>query len=229
MRVLLAEDDGQLGPIVAQGLREQSYAVDLVADGAAALYRASIDEYDLIILDVMMPKRSGLDVCRALRERESRVPVLLLTARDAVDDKITGLDAGADDYLTKPFAFSELLARLRALLRRGPHRIPSVLVVGDLRIDTGTRRVERAGRAISLTTKQYALLEYLARNVGHIVTRADIGAHVWDDNYDSLASAIEVYVSRLRAKVDGPGEAPLIHIRRGAGYMLAELPGSDEA
>ena len=224
MRLLLAEDDPSLGPIVAQGLREQAYAVDLVSDGAAALYLASVNDYDLVILDVLMPKRDGFDVCRSLRARGSRAPILMLTARDAVADRVTGLDAGADDYLAKPFAFDELLARLRALLRRGQHLFPTVITVGDLRIDTGSHDVVRAGRVIELTSKEYAFLEFLARNVGLIVPRADICAHVWDDNHDPFSNAIEVYINRLRRKIDSAGEAPLIHTRRGAGYMLALLP-----
>ncbi|MDQ6888042.1 MAG: response regulator transcription factor [Gemmatimonadota bacterium] len=223
MRVLLAEDDPALGRVVAQGLRESTYAVDVASDGDSALRLAALNAYDAIVLDVLMPKRSGLEVCRAIRARGSRTPILLLTARDAVDDRIGGLDAGADDYLTKPFAFGELLARLRALLRRVPGILPQVLAVGDLRIDTGSHRVERAGRPIELTNKEYALLEYLARNAGRVVGRADICEHVWDDNHDPFSNAIEVYVNRLRGKVDGPTRVPLIHTRRGAGYMLAEL------
>lgn len=222
MRLLLAEDDPALGPIIAQGLREQSYAVDLVADGAAALYQDSMNDYDLVILDVLMPKRDGFDVCRSLRARGSRVPILMLTARDAVTDRITGLDAGADDYLAKPFAFEELLARLRALLRRGQHLVPTIITVADLRIDTGSHRIVRGGRVIVLTSKEFALLEFLARNVGRIVPRSEICAHVWDDNHDPFSNVIEVYINRIRRKIDGAGELPLIHTRRGAGYMLAE-------
>lgn len=222
MRVLLAEDDPRLGRLLAKGLRDQAYAVDLVTDGEMALYQAAVNEYDAIVLDVAMPRRDGLDVCRALRACGSRVPVLMLTARDAVSDRIAGLDAGGDDYLVKPFDFGELLARLRALLRRGHVVLPPAIVVGDLRIDTAGQHVTRAGRAVSLTAKEYALLEFLARHAGAVVSRADICAHVWDDNHDPVSNAIEVYVNRLRRKLDVAGASPLIHTRRGAGYQLAE-------
>jgi DNA-binding response OmpR family regulator len=227
MRLLLAEDDTRLRGILTRGLCEQSYAVDAVADGPSALRMAAINEYDAVILDVMMPGRDGFEVCRALRLRGSRVPVLMLTARDAVADRITGLDAGGDDYLTKPFDFGELLARLRALLRRAPELLPSEITVGDLRVDTRSQTVSRGGRAIRLTAKEYALLEYLARNAGRVVSRADLCAHVWDDNHDPLSNAIEVNINRLRGKVDTLGP-PLIHTRRGAGYLLAEAPEGGE-
>lgn len=226
MRILLAEDDPRLGRLLAKGLRDQAYAVDLVTDGEMALYEAAVNEYDAIVLDVAMPRRDGLDVCRALRQRGSRVPILMLTARDAVSDRIAGLDAGGDDYLTKPFDFGELLARLRALMRRGHVVLPDTIVVGDLRIDTAGQRVTRAGRAVPLTAKEYALLEFLARHAGAVVSRADMCAHVWDDNHDPLSNAIEVYINRLRRKLDAPGAASLIHTRRGAGYQLAEPEGA---
>lgn len=227
MRVLLAEDDPVLGALLARGLREKAYAVDWATDGAQALYLAAINDYDAAILDVLMPRRDGFEVCRELRTRGRGFPVLMLTARDAVADKITGLDAGADDYLTKPFDFGELLARLRALLRRAPNVLPSVITVADLRVDTRAQVAERGGRPLPLTPKEYALLEYLARHAGSVVSRADLTAHVWDDNHDPLSNAIEVHVNRLRKKVGAVGPA-LIHTRRGAGYQLLP-PDSPDA
>jgi two-component system copper resistance phosphate regulon response regulator CusR len=224
MRLLLAEDDAQLGRTLMKGLRQEAYAVDIVADGESALYHASINEYDAIILDVMMPRRDGFSVCRELRQNGTRTPVLMLTARDTVADKITGLDSGGDDYLTKPFEFAELLARLRALLRRrATDLLATEVQIGSLRVNTASHTVDRAGRTIVLTTKEFALLAFLARHEGHVVSRAEICAHVWDDNHDPYSNAIEVYINRLRRKIDSVTDAPLIHTRRGAGYMLAEL------
>ncbi|MFI5243256.1 MAG: response regulator transcription factor [Gemmatimonadales bacterium] len=224
MRLLLAEDDAQLGKTLMKGLREEAYAVDIVGDGDSAVYHASINEYDAIILDVMMPRRDGFSVCRELRRNGTRTPVLLLTARDTIADKITGLDAGGDDYLTKPFEFAELLARLRALLRRRVNDLrASEVQIGSLRLNLASHAVDRAGRKILLTTKEFALLAFLARNEGRVVSRSEICSHVWDDNHDPYSNAIEVYINRLRRKVDAVSDAPLIHTRRGAGYMLAEL------
>lgn len=220
MRLLLAEDDTQLGQTLAKGLREHAYAVDVTIDGTAALYQAAVNEYDLIILDVMMPRKDGFTVCRELRERGNRTPVLMLTARDTVSDRITGLDAGGDDYLPKPFAFEELLARLRALARRGHELLPSKIEVNDLVVDTQGQTASRNGRLLTLTTKEYSLLEFLARNAGCVVGREAICAHVWDDNHDPCSNAIEVYINRLRHKVDAAGDSPLIHTRRGMGYVL---------
>jgi DNA-binding response OmpR family regulator len=230
MRLLLAEDDAQLGKTLMKGLRQESYAVDIVADGENAVYQALVNEYDVIILDVMMPRRDGFSVCRELRRNGRRTPVLMLTARDTVADKITGLDAGGDDYLTKPFEFAELLARLRALLRRRTTDLLAAEVrIGSLRVNMASHTVDRAGRTIVLTTKEFALLAFLARNEGHVVSRAEICAHVWDDNHDPYSNAIEVYVNRLRRKIDSLSDAPLIHTRRGAGYMLAELKRNQPA
>ena len=223
MRVLLVEDDQRIAHFVAKGLRENTYAVDVAADGGAALYQSAINIYDAIVLDVMLPVKDGFAVCRELRESGVKTPVLMLTARDAVEDKVVGLDAGADDYLTKPFAFDELLARLRALLRRGADVRPPRIVVADLEIDTAGQRVWRAGREISLTSKEYALLEYLAREKGKIVGRAEIAEHVWDDSFDVFSNLIDVYVRRLRAKMDEGFAAPLIHTRRGSGYVLDDV------
>ena len=221
MRLLLAEDDPRLGEMLARGLREKAYAVDWARDGERALYLAAVNEYDAAVVDVMMPRRDGFSFCREVRARGRAFPILLLTARDAVADRVAGLDAGGDDYLTKPFAFDELLARLRALLRRAPRLLPSTIAVADLVVDTRAQRATRAGRPLPLTPKEYALLEYLARNAGRVVSRGDLTAHVWDDNHDPLSNAIEVHVNRLRKKVDAGGASPLIHTRRGAGYQLA--------
>jgi DNA-binding response OmpR family regulator len=226
MRILLVEDDAVIASSLSKGLREQAYAVDIATDGDAAVYQAAVNPYDAVVLDVMLPKRDGFAVCRELRRRGLTTPVLMLTARDAVRDRIEGLDTGADDYLTKPFEFGELLARLRALLRRGPALAPAMVRVADLELDTHAQRATRAGRQVALTTREYALLEFLARNAGRVVGRAEISDHVWDDNYDPLSNLIESYINRLRKKLDAPGLPPLIHTRRGAGYSLGEsVPG----
>jgi two-component system copper resistance phosphate regulon response regulator CusR len=220
MRLLLVEDDLRITRFVARGLREQSYAVDIAANGDDALYQAEINTYDLIVLDVMIPGRDGFAVCRELRQSGQRVPILMLTARDAVADRVTGLDAGADDYLTKPFEFRELLARLRALSRRSGELRALKLTVSDLVLDTAAQTVVRAGRPIPVTTKEYALIEFLARNAGRVVGRAEIAEHVWDENFDPFSNLIEVYVNRLRRKIDVGAAQPLLHTRRGAGYIL---------
>jgi two-component system copper resistance phosphate regulon response regulator CusR len=221
MRVLVVEDDPNLAGLLRKWLAEHAYAVDVVGDGEAAVYQVSVSTYDVVVLDVGLPGRSGVDVCRELRARGARLPVLMLTARDSVADRVAGLDSGADDYLTKPFALAELLARLRALLRRGPELAPGVVTVGDLVVDTHAQRATRAGRDLGLTTKEYAMLEYLARRAGCVVGRAELSEHVWDENHDPLSNVIEVYIARLRKKVDGAGGPPLIATRRGAGYILA--------
>ncbi len=220
MRVLLVEDDTRIARFVAKGLREQSYAVDVATSGDDALYQAEINSYDLFILDVMIPGLDGFAVCRRIRESGIRVPILMLTARDAVGDRITGLDHGADDYLTKPFEFGELLARLRALLRRSHELRPPLISIEDLVLDTRGQRVSRAGRSVVVTTKEYALLEFLAKNTGRVIGRAEIAEHVWDESFDPFSNLIEVYVNRLRKKIDLPGAEPLLHTRRGAGYFL---------
>jgi DNA-binding response OmpR family regulator len=220
MRLLLVEDDSRIARFVAKGLREQAYAVDIAGTGDDALYQAEINTYDLIILDVMIPGRDGFEVCRALRKSGLRTPILMLTARDGVEDRIKGLDQGADDYLTKPFEFGELLARLRALLRRSSELRPPQITVADLVIDSAAQTAARAGRNIPLTTKEFALLEYLARNAGRVVGRAEIAEHVWDETFDPFSNLIEVYVNRLRGKVDSGFGTPLIQTRRGAGYFF---------
>ncbi len=223
MRLLVVEDDPRLARLIARGLREEAYAVDVCENGLDAIVQAVVNTYDAIILDVMLPDIDGFGVVSTLRARNVRTPVLMLTSRDAVADRIAGLDRGADDYLTKPFDFGELLARLRALLRR-PEALQAMLVrVGDCEIDLQSHAVSRAGVPIALTAKEYALLELLARRVGNVVSRADIVAHVWDDNHDPFTNAVEVYVNRLRGKIDRAPWPPLIHTRRGAGYMLSDV------
>jgi len=223
MRVLVVEDDERIAGFVSKGLRESSYAVDVVTDGNKALYQILLYQYDVIILDVMLPGTYGFNVCHEVRKSGNQTPILMLTARDAVEDKITGLDTGADDYITKPFAFEELLARLRALLRRQSKLRPSSIVVADLEIDTSARRVHRGGSEIPLTAKEYALLEYLARERGKVVGRTEISEHVWDETFDPFSNLIEVYIRRLRAKMDEGYERQLIHTRRGAGYVLDDV------
>ncbi|MBS1866559.1 MAG: response regulator transcription factor [Acidobacteria bacterium] len=229
MRVLLVEDDSRIAHFVAKGLREQAYAVDVALTGENALYQAAINAYDLIVLDVMIPEPDGFAVCRELRSKGYRVPILMLTARDAVEDRIEGLDCGADDYLTKPFEFRELLARLRALLRRPNALQSSTLSVADLVVDTASQAVSRGGKAISMTAKEYALVEFLARNAGRVVGRAEIAEHVWDEEFDPFSNLIEVYVNRLRRKIDARGMKPLLHTRRGAGYVLSQEDGKPDA
>ena len=224
MRILVVEDDPRLGDLLAKGLREQSYAVDRAADGEKALYLAAINDYDAIVLDIGLPKKSGLEVAAALRTKGIRTPILMLTARDTIPDRVTGLDVGADDYLTKPFDFAELLARLRALRRRAPTLLPDLIAIDDLVIDTLAHRATRAGHAIELTAKEFALLEFLGRRAGTVVSRSAITAHVWDDNHDPASNTIEVYINRLRKKIDAPGGGALIHTRRGAGYLLGLAP-----
>jgi DNA-binding response OmpR family regulator len=220
MRLLLVEDDTRIARFVARGLEEQSYAVDVVGDGNDALYQVEINDYDLVILDVMIPGKDGFAVCRSIRALGKRMPILMLTARDAIDDRITGLDSGADDYLTKPFEFGELLARLRALLRRPKELRPSRIVVGDLELDTASQTAKRRSRAISLTAKEYALLEFLARNANRVIGRAEIAEHVWDESFDPFSNLIEVYVNRLRRKLGDDDSKPLLQTRRGSGYIL---------
>jgi two-component system copper resistance phosphate regulon response regulator CusR len=226
MRLLIVEDNPRMASFVARGLREQSFAVDVVSSGEEALDQAFVNDYDLIILDLGLAGAiDGMTVCRRLRNAGSRVLILMLTARDATADRIAGLDAGADDYLSKPFAFGELVARVRALLRRGAVATAPTIEVGNLRVDTSAQRAERGGRRIGLTTKEYALLEYFARNAGRIVGRAEISEHVWDESYDPVSNLIEVYVQRLRRKLGLPG---MLHTRRGAGYVLLDADAKGE-
>ena len=220
MRILLVEDESRVANFVAKGLREETYAVDVARDGEEALYQASVNEYDLVVLDVLLPVKDGHTVCRELRASGFRLPILMLTARDAIDDRVAGLDSGADDYLTKPFDFKELLARLRALARRSSSLRPAVIRVADLSLDTASHQATRAGRAVSLTAKEYALLEFLMLNEGRVVGREKIAQHVWDESFDPFSNVIDVYIRRLRSKLDAAGAVPLIHTRRGEGYVL---------
>ena len=228
MRILVVEDEGAAAAVLAKGLREHAYAVDVAGDGRTALELIAANDYDLILLDLLLPGVGGLEVCRLARAGGVSTPILMLTARGGPDDRVGGLDAGADDYLPKPYHFPELLARVRALLRRGPMLAPTVLAIDDLLLDTRARRVQRAGRDITLTAKEYALLEYLARRRGDVVGRADIAEHVWDDSFDPMSNLIEVYIQRLRRKIDDGHPRKLIHTRRGAGYQLAPDREPDE-
>jgi DNA-binding response OmpR family regulator len=223
MRILVVEDERKVASFLRQGLQEEGHTVDVAADGAVALdLLLSGPVYDLVVLDLMLPKRDGFDVLKTLRQRRVETPVLVLTARDAVPDKVAGLDLGADDYLTKPFAFDEFLARVRALLRRGDGRRVPVLKLADLTLDPATRLVARAGRRITLTAREHALLEYFLRNVGRVLTRPMIAQHVWGLDFDTESNIIDVYVGYLRRKIDGEGERRLLHTVRGAGYMLSD-------
>ena len=229
MRILVVEDEPVAANVLAKGLREHAYAVDIAADGGTALEQIQSTDYDLVILDILLPRMNGLDLCRQLRSDDAAVPVLMLTARGGLDQRVEGLDAGADDYLSKPYHFPELLARVRALLRRGPACERADLTVDDLVVDTRARTVSRAGTAIQLTTKEYALLEYLVRRQGQVVTRGDIAEHTWDDSFDPMSNLIEVYIQRLRRKIDDGHPVKLIHTRRGAGYTLNADPGDPDA
>ena len=220
MRILVVEDEPVAAAVLAKGLREHAYAVDISSDGNSAFEQATVNDYDLMIVDVLLPGMNGLELCGRLRADGVAAPILVLTARGEPDQRVQGLDAGADDYLPKPYHFPELLARVRALLRRGPALASQVIEVGDLRIDTRARRVDRAARHVQLTTKEYALLEYLARRRGEVVGRSDIAEHVWDDSFDPMSNLIEVYIQRLRRKIDDGHPVTLIHTRRGAGYTL---------
>jgi two-component system copper resistance phosphate regulon response regulator CusR len=229
MRILVVEDEPVAANVLAKGLREHAYAVDIAADGSAALEQIGITDYDLVILDVLLPRINGLELCRRLRTDASAVPILMLTARGGLDQRVEGLDAGADDYLSKPYHFPELLARVRALLRRGPAFEPSELTLEDLIVDTRARRVTRTGRTIQLTAKEYALLEYLMRRQTQVVSRGDIAEHVWDDSFDPVSNLIEVYIQRLRRKIDDGHPVKLIQTRRGAGYTLSVEQGDRDA
>ncbi|WP_447601176.1 response regulator [Nitrospira sp. Nam80] len=222
MRILLVEDDTDLAQFVGKGLKEERYAVDVAADGEQGLQLATEHPYGLLILDIMLPLLDGLTLCRRMRAEGITAPVLLLTARDTVEDKVAGLDSGADDYLTKPFAFAELLARVRALLRRGGPQQQTRLKAGDLELDPATHRVWRAAKEIVLTNKEYALLDFLLRNKNRVLTRTAIIEHVWDISYDPMTNIVDAHIRALRAKVDRDFSPPLITTVRGAGYMLED-------
>jgi DNA-binding response OmpR family regulator len=221
MRILLVEDDQKAARLLVKGLGEEGFVVDIASSGQEGDEMASINTYDLIVLDWLLPGRDGLTVCRELRARGLQTPILMLTARDGVTDRVAGLNTGADDYLTKPFAFAELLARIRALLRRSELTRPMVLRVGDLTLDPVSRRVTRGGAPIGLTPTEYAILETLMRHAGRVVTRARLAESVWERDADGLVNVIDVHVSHLRRKIDtGGGSSPLIHTERGAGFRL---------
>ena len=228
VRILLVEDEARVAGFIAKGLREQSYAVDIATDGEQGLYHATVNDYDLVILDVMLPVKDGHTVCRELRAAGFSTPILMLTARGAVDDRVAGLDSGADDYLAKPFDFKELLARLRALLRRSKNLRPQVVQIANVVLNTGSHTVSRGGKPLSLTAKEYALLEFLMLNENRVVGREQIAQHVWDESFDPFSNVIDVYVKRLRAKLESGGKR-LIRTRRGEGYILTAepAPGDD--
>ncbi len=220
MRILLIEDEKKIASFIQRGLKEEHYTVDVAHDGEQGLFLADVNPYDLIILDLMLPGKDGLSICRELRLKENDSPILMLTARDAVKDKVKGLDAGVDDYLTKPFAFEELLARVRAILRRQRSEKNPLLKVGDLELNQLTHQVNRGGKQVLLTSKEYSLLEYLMLNANKVVTRTMISEHVWQENFDSFTNVIDVYIKHLRNKVDKSTHKPLIHTLRGTGYIL---------
>ena len=221
MQILIIEDEEKIANFLRRGLLEESYAVDIAGDGEDALYRFDINEYDLIILDLMIPKVDGMTVCRKIREVNTDIPILILTAKYSTEDKVKGLDAGADDYMTKPFTFSELSARVRALLRRGKKADPTVLTIDNLSLDPATRIAKRGNKAIVLTAREYALLEYFMRNPNRVLTKTELLEHVWDYNYDGLSNVLETYVKYLRKKIRvHPNDKELIYTMRGSGYIL---------
>lgn len=222
MRVLVVEDDEALADLLVRTLLRAHWAADIAPNGRSALSALQTSEYDLVVLDLGLPDVDGVEVCRRWRAAGGRAPILILTARGAVPDRVAGLDAGADDYLAKPFEPEELLARLRALARREPAPLAPVLRLGDLALDPATHEVRRSGELIALSPREYALLEYMLRNPHRVVSRTRLMEHVWDDNFDPVANAVEVLVSRVRRKVDSPGRAPLFQTVRGAGYMLTD-------
>lgn len=221
MRILVVEDQKKTAQFIRKGLVEQGYAVDIVDNGQEAENHAELHSYDLIILDIMLPGQNGMEVCRNLRQLKVQAPILMLTALTGTEDKVRGLDSGADDYLGKPFEFNELLARVRALFRRH-HGAKPRLKVGDLELDTQSRKATRAGKEITLTAKEYALLEYLMQHAGKVVTRTELSEHVWDIHFDNESNVIDVYVNFLRKKIDRGFEKPLLHTVVGAGYVLKE-------
>ena len=224
MRILLVEDDARVASFIRRGLREEHYTVDVARDGEEALFLAQTGEYDLLILDLLLPKRSGIEVLKALRAEGATTPVLVLTAKDEQRDKVEGLDAGADDYLTKPFGFGELLARVRALLRRRGDLVPTILRADSLELDALRHRVTRSGKELFLTNREYALLEFLLRRTNQVVTRTMLAEHVWEHDFDPLSNVIDVHITRLRRKIDDEFPKKLIQTVRGRGYIL-QVPG----
>lgn len=224
MRILVVEDEQKIADFIRKGLSEHGYAVDVAYDGDEAVDWPTVAEFDVIILDVMLPLRDGIEVCSVLRQRGVRTPILMLTAKDAVEDRVRGLDSGADDYLVKPFAFAELLARLRALTRRQPAVLGAVLQVGDVVLDTATRKVARGATPIDLTAKEYAILEYLMRHRNQVLTRTMIAEHVWNYDFDNASNVIDVHIRNLRRRIDDPFPTKLIQTVRGAGYRISARP-----
>ncbi len=220
MRILLIEDEKRLASFILRGLREEHYAVDHAANGEKGFEMAAINPYDLILLDLMLPEKDGLTICQELRKKNILTPILMLTARNSVQDRVMGLNSGADDYLAKPFAFEELLARIQALLRRQRQAKTTKLCVEDLELDQLTHQVRRAGKEIVLTSREYALLEYMMLHTGQIVTRTMISEHVWNESFDTFTNVIDVYVNYVRNKIDKDFDKPLIHTIRGTGYVL---------
>jgi heavy metal response regulator len=222
MRILVIEDEKKVSEFIKRGLKEEGYAVDIASDGENGLFQAMEIAYDLILLDLMLPKLDGMSLCKKLRENDIQTPLIMLTARDSIKDKVTGLDSGADDYLTKPFSFEELLARIRALMRKERNQQPTMLQIADLSLDLVSHKVRRGKEEIILTAKEYALLEYFMRNAGSVITRTMISEHVWDINFDTFTNVIDVYVNYLRNKIDKGQKIKLIHTIRGRGYILKE-------
>lgn len=222
MRILIIEDEKKISGLIKRGLKEEGYASDIASDGEEGEFLATTNDYDAIILDVMLPKIDGIALCKRLREKKINTPIIMVTAKDSTGDKVRGLDVGADDYMTKPFAFEELLARIRAVLRKRDDRMPGKLKVADLEMNLLSHKVTRGGKEIALTSKEYALLEYLMRNLGIVVTRTMIAQHVWDINFDSDSNVIDVYVNYLRKKIDGGNKKELINTVRGRGYTLKD-------
>jgi DNA-binding response OmpR family regulator len=223
VQILIVEDEEKIANFLRRGLLEESYAVDIASDGENALYKIFINEYDLIILDLLIPKVDGITVCRKIREVNANIPILVLTAKDAIEDKVEALDAGADDYMTKPFSFSEFLARVRALIRRGKKADPTVLKIANLSLDPSTRTAKREGKTIILTTREYALLEYFMRNSNRILSKSELLEHVWDYNYAGLSNILETYIKYLRKKIKvHSNDRELIYTMRGSGYILKE-------
>jgi two-component system, OmpR family, copper resistance phosphate regulon response regulator CusR len=222
MRILVIEDEKKIASFIERGLKEEHYAVDVAENGEDGLHLATVNDYNLVVLDIMLPGRDGIFICRELRKKGLKTPVLMLTARDAVEDKVSGLDSGADDYMTKPFAFEEFLARVRSLLRRGTHQPTNLLRVADLEINQLSHKVRRGEADIPLSSKEYSLLEFLALHKNEVVTRTMIAEQVWNEDFDSFTNVIDVHIKHLRDKVDKNYAVSLIHTIRGSGYMLSE-------
>jgi len=220
MRILIVEDEKRIADFIARGLKEENFAVDIAYDGEEGLYFAEINPYDLMIFDIMLPKMNGVDICRKLRSNKNNTPILMLTARDTVKDKVTGLNAGADDYLTKPFSFEELLARVKVLLRRTTANKTPVLKAADLELNQLNHEVKRDNKAILLTAKEFALLEFFMLNADQVISRSMISEHVWNEEFDSMSNIVDVHVRNLRNKIDDGYKKKLIHTLRGSGYML---------